>query len=424
MKIIHVILFTIYSISVSISQDSIRLESILSLEVKGQHNLSALVDNFDCFNCARGQAYDNPFYHFAIFSGLSHELKINDKYKIETAIFAEERSHSHGNTTLSNLVLYPKILLEVNDTLHFFSRKIITQLKGGDFWNEDVDDIMRFYNIDYHGLHASFQFKNWAINLFTIGDLSYNVGLDLEQVYRTSLVYQKDNFKSVFHATYNSLWARPNGSHVKYGDYNLSSYNEYKWDNQISIKGQLGIRQNDILNSSIAAAITVSGQLLNSIISAGIRYYQKNFNNGYIGNGPRFASNGEFIGTQLYPLKNYYRPYSQWAAYTFLRSRDLLGFELQIETDKQVSNRLFYFHELDINMIMDLTRGDAFLYPFYNAGLEFKFIPQLRGRISVTNKQMELYTIYQTFAASKTPFLSFGVQIDFNEIPLLSKTSD
>jgi len=420
-KILSVILLTFISFFIAHSQDSIKLESVLSLDIKGQHNLSALATNFDCYNCARDRALDNPLYHFAIYSGVSHKLKINDKYTIETGLFAEERSHSGGNNTLSNLIFYPKILLHVNDTITLADQKIGIRLKGGDFWDQDVGDILRFHNIDYHALQGVFLYREWSLHLFTIGDLSYNVGLDLEQIYRTSIGYEKRNFKTLLHATYNSLFIGDSRSHVTVGDYNFSNYTKYKYNDRFSLEGQVSVRTNSVLNNSIGGVLKGSYKTPSLIFSAAARFYQRNFNQGYNGQVPRYTNGRNYIGAQLYPLKNYYRPFSQWAAYTHLREGDLVALELVMQWERNIFNKLFYFHDLDLNLIANISEDDLIVFPFYNVGVEYKFVNQFKGRISLTNKQMELFTFYQTFAATKIPLISLGVQIGFDNLKLTDK---
>ncbi len=104
-------------LGVACGQDSIMLESVLSIETKGQHNLGALNSNYDCIHCVTGKVADNPLFHLGIYTGISHLLVINKNYSIETGLFLEERSSSHGNNTLSNLVVYPKSLIKVEDKI-------------------------------------------------------------------------------------------------------------------------------------------------------------------------------------------------------------------------------------------------------------------------------------------------------------------
>ncbi|MBO6516386.1 MAG: hypothetical protein JJ975_07525 [Bacteroidia bacterium] len=398
------------------AQDSIRIDSKTSLEMKGQHNIAVLTKNNDCFNCLRGQIQDNPFHHFAIYSGIKNKLVLNQKYSIETGLYLEERSHSGGNNTLANIVVFPKILIEVNDTLRLGSTKVLTQIKGGDYWDEDVDDILRLYNIDYHGLSGQLRLKKLSFGFMTIGDLSQNVGLDLHQLYRFSLGYHTKKIRSLLHLDINDVVAAPIGTQPAPRDANISNYSHVRFSESLSLKTQASVRINDVLPTSLGAVAKLEYNKPFFKFSTAARYFQSNFNYGYNGNFPRYYwANGGYLGPQLYPLKNYYRNFSQWAVYTHFGNVDILAWEVTSEWQQKLYQKISAFYEIDFNLIYDLTNDQAQLYPFYNAGLQVNFLKGFSGRASVTNKHMELLHRYQTISASKRPFLSLGVNLNLDE---------
>ncbi len=65
-----------------LGQDSIRIDSELSIETKGQHNLAAIANDFKCFNCLSGTIKDNPFFHLAIYTGIDYKLTLDNKYRL------------------------------------------------------------------------------------------------------------------------------------------------------------------------------------------------------------------------------------------------------------------------------------------------------------------------------------------------------
>ncbi len=400
------------------AQDTLQIESQLSLNIKGQHNIAAFVNDNSCLNCFFGEILDNPIHHFAIYSGLIHDLKINNKYSIQTGIFAEERSHSGGNNTLSNLVFFPKIKIEALDTLQINQTKICSKIMGGDFWDEDLDDILRLYNIDYQALLASFTVNKWTLSFFTIGDLSKNIGLDLHQLWRTSVSYQESNFKNVLHFSYNELSTGRFKYHLVESDFNLSNYTNYEVNEKLEIQTQISLRLNPELSNAVALVLKGVYEDTNLSLTGSIKFFQANFNQGYYGRQPSFTNGREYIGEQLYPLKNFYRPYSQWAVYTHYSNKDLLAFEFTMDWRKKLSTKFYYFNDLDINVISDLGNNETQIFPFYNIGLECEFTKPLIGRISMTNKHMYLRDSYQTFTVSRKPYLSFGVQLDLNNLRL------
>ena len=100
-------------------------------------------------------------------------------------------------------MVFPKILIEGRDTLKIFNKEYSFYVKGGDFWNEDVQDMLRLFNIDYQAIIAEVSGKNWGLSFMTIGDLSINIGLALPQTYRFGLTYRNKKFKSLASLTLN-----------------------------------------------------------------------------------------------------------------------------------------------------------------------------------------------------------------------------
>ncbi len=400
-----------------LSQDSIRIDSELDIVTRAQHNIAAINKNFDCFNCRTGRIEDNPIHHLAIYSGVEHKLTLNDRFLLVTGLYLEERSHSGGNNTLSNLVVFPKILLEANGNLSRRGPKYL--IRGGDLWNEDVGDILRLYNMDYQGILGKILFDQFSLGFMTIGDLSENVGLDLHQVYRFSLGFNTTKFSNQLSAAINELFAFPQGRHPSATDLIVSNYSKINLSDKSVLEGQVDVRLSNELSPSVAfgAVFTYSEKQLS--LSSSVRYYSNDFNLGYNGSRPRYyGPNGSYTGDQLYPLKNFYRNLSQWALYTHMGNIDLLAFEFNSSWTKKIYNKLSGYYDLDFNYIYDIEEGQGYIYPIYSAGLQVNFLPIFNGRISVTNKHMELRNFYQTSSISKAPFLSLGFTLRVEKIKL------
>jgi hypothetical protein len=131
------------------TQDSIKLKSEFNVELKSQHNLTLFKNRFQCIECEISEVPDNPFFHFAIYSGMTNKIILNSKYILETGIFIEQRSYSGGNTTVQNNVIFPKIKFSASDSFLINKRRFYYKIVGGDFWNENINDFLRIYNIDY-----------------------------------------------------------------------------------------------------------------------------------------------------------------------------------------------------------------------------------------------------------------------------------
>ncbi|HMU06173.1 MAG TPA: hypothetical protein PJ990_21210, partial [Saprospiraceae bacterium] len=168
----------------NLAQDSLLIETSLTNELKGQHNLYEFTNrNIQDINIKSQNITDNPMYHFAIYNGLALQTKVNKKYHLETGIFMEERSFSGGSNTVKNWVFFPKITFTIRDTLNIGKQTIRLYGKGGDFWAEDMSDVIRFYNIDFQAADYRFGYKYFDFGLTVIGDLSRNIGLGLTELY-------------------------------------------------------------------------------------------------------------------------------------------------------------------------------------------------------------------------------------------------
>ncbi|PCJ66830.1 MAG: hypothetical protein COA58_05060 [Bacteroidetes bacterium] len=417
-RLLFILLVTLNSCFL-FGKDSTRLDSKISFDLKGQHVLSALNTNTQCYNCIFTRVQDNPFHHFAIYSGITHELTLNNKYTIQTGVYLEERSFSGGNNTLANIVIFPKIQLSSIDTIHIFKKDIITTIKGGDFWNEDVNDMLRIYNLDYQGFNLQTGTERLKIDLFAIADLSQNIGYALHELYRVSLIYTSDGYKNSTSISANKLFYNRDGStHPTSSDFNVSNYSKYSLGKKTTAELQFETRINQVtgLSTAVGGRLNYSSKHLKLI--GGIRYYDAGFNLGYANRTPQFGGIFTYTGRQLYPLKNYYRNYNQWASFTQFQNRNLVGIELVINWDKQVYKNIEFFADIDLNIIGDLSNNRTFTYPLYNTGFKLKLINSMEIFASATNKHMNLTDFYQTFFASKTPFLSYGVKVNLDKIKL------
>jgi hypothetical protein len=418
-KFIFIALAYLLISNTAISQDSLKLSSEVSLELKGKHILSALNNDLTCISCARGSVRDNPIHHFAIYTGINHKLTINDKYGFTTGLYLEERSFSGGNTTLSNLVIYPKIFATAQDTFTLFNKKIYSSIKGGDFWNEDIGDIIRFYNIDYQALKVDLGWNKWSVGLMIIGDLSKNIGLGLHELYRYNLTYNSERVKNIFTVNFNQLSIKGFSDHVLPKDRNLANYTKYKLSNIVDLEQQVELRLNKTLGQSLAAAFKLNVKVKKLNFNTAIKYFDTNFNAGYFNRFSAPFTNGqEYVGFALYPLKNYYRANSQWSNYTKEIGSDLLGLEIGFIWEKAFSRKWSFVSDIEYLLIGDITNENLINVPFYDVGIQHNFLKILAGKFSITNKHMDIFTNYQTHAASKHPFMSYAIQLDLDEMKL------
>lgn len=418
---IFLILITSFLPNLLLSQDSIKVQSEFSIDLKGRHVISAIANNFDCFNCIFNKVENNPFHHFTIYNGFNFKLIFEDRYTLQTGLYLEERSFSGGSNTLSNLVLYPRIKISANDTISFLGKKYPFKVKGGDFWNEDVGDILRFYNLDYQALQIKGSIGNIWLGFFVIGDLSKNVGLHLHQLSRFSVGYEGNKLENTISLHFNEVVFDESSSQPNPYDFNLSNYFKINLSHRVRLESQIDLRISKQQPISLSFGIRGDYKSDNLTVRSSIRYYNSNYNLGYFGDRPSYSSSGSFTGEQLYPLKNYYRDFAQWAAFTELQNRNLLGYELVVNWTEKVYKPFGVFANLDLNIIGDINNYSGRTYPIYDVGISIEFLKVINGQISLTNKHMNLSNSYQTFYVSKAPFLSYGIYLSVEKIQLKPK---
>ena len=418
------IILTLAIINPLKSQDSTRLVSTFSIETKGAGILVSYKESrndIECISCVFETISDNPINHFAIYSGLTHKLTINEKFIFETGIFLEERSFSGGSNTVSNWAVYPKILLSGRDTLNIGKREIEYKLMGGDFWNQDFDDMLRIHNLDYQGLNGELTFKNNSIGFLIVGDLATNVRLGLHQLHKYYIKREVDQFSATVFYSENQLTSR----HELPQDYNIGSALEYRNSKNITLQSQIELRFNDQIGTAFATGIGISGKVKSLKFAGKLKYYQSGFNLGYgistiptVGDQP-YRDGNLYVGEQLYPLKNFYRTYSQWGNYTQQQNRNLLGLELNVLWEKNIKNNIYFFSDIDLNIIGDPQKKVGKTIPLYSIGLRNKYFNFLKTEFYLTNKFMNIDTFYQTFQASKNPFFGGRILLDLKDIKLL-----
>ena len=422
MKMFQIILFflTFLHVQIIFAQDSLLIETSLTNELKGQHNLFEFTNrNIQDINFKGQNIPDNLMYHFAIYNGLTLQTIINKKYHLETGIFMEERSFSGGSNTVKNWVFFPKITFTVRDTLNIGKQTIRLYGKGGDFWAEDMSDIIRFYNIDFQASDIRIGYKSFDFGLAVIGDLSQNIGLGLTELYKFYMQYNGAKIKNVSSVSVNELIVRGASGHPEKYDYNIANYVRYDFDTFTSLETQIDFRIYKTYSASKALAVKLSKKLnANFDIHGAVRYFDSEFNYGYATFGPRFRESGSYVGPQLYPLKNFHRSMNQWALMTNQQGADVLNVEICLKAKKNLTSKISLYSNLDLNLVYNFRDRNAIYYPIYEAGLSYTFFKDFMYSIGITNKQMNLDTYFQTFYLSNKPMMYYNVAFNLNDIKI------
>ena len=382
----------------------------LAYEVKAKHMLE-VHENKSCFDCPFNDISDNPFRHQAIYGGVNLNSNIKNKYFAELGIYLEERSFSGGSNTVNNWAIFPKLKFHSIDSFKIGGKEIVNKNLGGDLWDEDFDDILRIYNFDAQGLEMAFGLGNYWLTAMIIGDASRNIGLGLHELYKLTVEYRGDDFKNTLAFNYNQL-IEGNTGHPTPTDINLSEYVQFK-SKQWVFEGQVEFRINRETGLSMASGLKAQYEKSKFILVSALRYYSFEFNRGYSQRRQRFRSANSYVGTQLYPLKNYYRPMNQWMLISENRT-GAVNFECRMQYEKPFYNKLAFFTDMDLNLIYrfrnNYSRWEFF--PLYDLGIQCSFVENYRAFISLSNKHMNLDKTFQTFYAGRVPVVAIGFQTE------------
>lgn len=328
------------------AQDSTKWITNFQFELRGQHiftysDRSIFIDDYIQSvrrqnNPGYGQyngLTDNPFSHYATYAGVFLNSVYQEKYGVSIGAYLEQRSFSGGSNRTSNIFLFPKIVLSVEDTLQILGLFFPVDLTVGDFYQADFNDFLRIYNVDFQGFNTSIGYKNFYVSHQHITDLAQNIGLGLHEYFRTAIYYHGDIWKAGFTFEQNWLFQTPDIDH------NLGFFTRFELNKLLTIKAQWSYRRNDQLTrQNMAFGLSSSLRWKKLAIDLTGRFYQKNFNQGYY--YPSLIDyrvpDNSYLGRQFYALKNYYRNVNQWALFTEYQNLDIGNLELTIGFDQRI----------------------------------------------------------------------------------------
>lgn len=376
--------------------------------------------------------YSSPFQHSALYIKTGFNVNYKDKYKLDFNTFLEQRSWSKGVNNLNRYVVFPQFRFNLADTIKLKHHKLKWKVKLGDLYTDDeLTSGLRAYNIDVLGYNAHLKYRKSKLSLFFSADMSAAIGLNMDDYYylRYSRYFDKD-------MKVGALVSRTN-----------SYYNpDFKWQYNygIFIQKKIPIGPQFVLMvdyadkkmsfikerySNFAGLIKVSydKKFDNTKLNAegNIRYFgvdYASFYYDYFGANYLYRSeqNREERGKYLYPLKNYFRPVSQFALYSEYFAKQILTYEFNVNWEQ----KLFYKfdQELDVE-ILNLntkrcnsrkTNYSSFTYYYYTYFLHYNVFPGFKAGLYFSNKLMNVDVKYQTFYQSNKPFYGIHFTWDGN----------
>ena len=368
-----------------------------------------------------------PFMHNSIYFGVGLGVNYKEKYELHFTSYFEQRSWSFGINNNSLNTVFSRFMLVGNDTITIGDKIIPIYFEVGDLYNEDEFDFgIRAYNIDAQGIVSSVSYKKVEFKMLYIADMAASVGLNIDEYFRLKLLYKlRDNHGVSSEVGVSSDFIQianlPENEKFSYGVFYRTGVFRNLYFSFISDI----VSTNDISSSDIAlsAYLHYNASLGKSIIilQPKFKYYGSSILEShyskYLDYPYRYRSSlsSSNQGVFLYPLKNYFRPVSQWALYTEYRGLgDIYSFELLASWEWDIYKSLS--HKLDVELINihreTAVHGNSYTYLFYTSFLYIELFKDFDVGIYISNKQMNLDVQYQTFYQMKYPFFGFHFTYD------------
>ncbi len=396
---------------------------------------------------------DNPLKHAAGYVTLHLCDYVSKNVDILASITGELRGSSYGVFNTGNTIVYPQLRLRYHDTFDVFKRKLAFTFSGGNYNNIRIDEGLTYYNIDAQAFHIYASYGGFTYEQMHIADLLYSIGLNIDDAVTHSFYYtsRKGRKGEIWRFgigydvndiiyTYNPI----TGSY--YQQYNSNQYFRNFYNAYIALIPDSSSRiyfqvsnlaggQIDEANSNaflLGAKKEIHQKNFRIFCRGEIRYYgnyfkedlnedvvyYRNTTQGAVASTP--ASYGNSIGPNLYPLRNYERPFSQFAAFTEeqFNPYSIAGAALYLDCDFRIYKQIFFKVNLDINYmtwfspyasLSQIPNSASFTYPFYKTGFLFQPAKNANLFIGITNKGMNLDNTYQTFYLLKDPYFYFEV---------------
>ncbi len=159
---------------------------------------------------------------------------------------------------------------------------------------------------------------------------------------------------------------------VRYSNYGIGA--TFRFSEKAKIYSQAEIRNAPFVNFTENTAFLVGVSLSGNIskfefsVNSEFRYYGWVFNYGHKNDSVSYREvldkhlYSNTIGRYLYPLKNFQRPFSQWAVYTDYQYQNIAGIELRADLAWEFIDNLCLEAELESCTLMREYRTKAFYY--------------------------------------------------------------
>ena len=408
-----------------------------------QHAYTKRLRNFFLqYNSSQRSLSDNPLMHGAMYLGMHGKADLAPGYSVSIGLIGEHRGYSYGIYNTENIVVFPQLKGAVEDTIRLFKQDFRITAELGYLLNVRVGAGLTYYNVDAQGFEYAIQWKNLQYKYIQYTDFALGYGLNEEEprFYWLSLVdlpITPDLYFDIgVGARVLQRFLIPNGERqYVYTGYGKIRDRSNRWE----VYGQIGYRpvdesyplfyfpgqeadfQNFVPGVDDQVAI-LFGAKWNQLFERvrwknrlEFRYYGKTFNRDQITRTVSFRDEENpdvyknTIGNNLYPIRSYDRPFSQWAVFTEFVDRNVFALTSYTEIDWRLYKNFHLNGTFDLNFITVEREGQK-LYPFYTIAFGYQMEDDLEIALILTNKGMNLDIHYHGFYLLDEPWYGYRIR--------------
>lgn len=391
----------------------------------------------DDFRVHDSLPYYSPFLHNSVYFKTGFDITFDNKYQVQSSFYIEQRDWSRGKWIKNSTFVFIKARIILADTFILFHEPINWRFDMGDLYSlDEIEYGLRAYNIDIQGVNAIFAMNNFRWSLLYAADMSEAESLNIDEYIRTKFVweYKNKNNKEKLLSGITMDFSRVSldrtmGNYANRYSVGLinSSIIRKNFSFDIIVDYMINsakIKFGTIPNMAALIQGTYCIETKKTKLSIkpkfrlyGVNYRHENYENSYFNSDYRYRrlyypySDGNF----MYPLKNYFRPLSQYAFYTeYQNNENIFSLELEFAWDFNIYRKLN--SKINIEAINMHRKSAANLnyynYIFYSHYLYINVFEGLNVGIYISNKQFNQDVHYMTFYQMKYPF--FGLHITYN----------
>ena len=394
------------------------------------------------------QVTDNPLFHGAFYARIKSETVIKKNYSLKLDLVVEDRGMSYGINDMNKIVVFPIYQFDFHNKYKLWNDSIHVLFQVGCFMNNKYHYGVKLYNIDTQGIRLKLDWNNFSFLFSNVADLSFGVGLELEELSDISLSYKAklgDEKYFDFGINY-ALNSYPPTAEVldiyevyKYNTYGVfvdfvnSDKANYYLQYEMRNAPYVNIKENSAF--VVGANINLNYPKLSINLNPEFRYYGWMYNYGHKNDSVSYRNTDKLTGTTdsisanslysntvgryLYPLMNFNNQFSQWAVYTDYQYQNIAGLELRANIQwnffKKFSTNID-FESCTLLKEYESNGKNTFTYLFYTAGIIYKPVKYFSISLELGNKAMNLDKHFQTFYMSKQPLIGFRIRKELTNL--------